>query len=185
MIERLMAFDVSLFLWMNRFAGTSADYFFAWPTHLATPVLYGMVLMFLLIWEREKPAGKILLVTAAGLSAGLVNSCLKALVDRPRPCAYFADAIASGKVELHPIFNTYFSRSFPSGHTVTAFAVAAALNVLYPKKLWWLYGLAAYAGLTRVYVGAHFPSDVLAGALAGALTGFAVAVPLKKYVTTR
>ena len=57
--------------------------------------------------------------------------------------------------------------SFPSGHTVTAFATALALGWFAPRLRWPLFALAVLIGLSRVGVGAHYPSDVLAGAALG------------------
>ena len=61
--------------------------------------------------------------------------------------------------------------SFPSGHTAGSFAAATALAAFYPKDRPILLGLAAAVGLSRVYLGHHFPSDVLAGAAIGTAIG--------------
>ena len=58
-------------------------------------------------------------------------------------------------------------RSMPSGHTTTAFALAAVLSNRYPQRRAILYGLATAVALSRVYLGRHYPSDVVAGALVG------------------
>ena len=62
-------------------------------------------------------------------------------------------------------------QAFPSGHTATAAAFATCLSVTYPQARWWFALLAALAGLQRIDAGAHFPSDVLAGAALGIACG--------------
>jgi len=62
--------------------------------------------------------------------------------------------------------------SFPSGHTITAFAMASSLGVFYPGVLPGLLFCAASVGLSRILLGMHFLSDVLAGAVLGTALGY-------------
>jgi undecaprenyl-diphosphatase len=61
--------------------------------------------------------------------------------------------------------------SFPSGHTAGSFAAAVALSCFYPKDAPLLLGTAAAVGVSRLYLGMHFPGDVLAGAALGTSLG--------------
>jgi undecaprenyl-diphosphatase len=88
---------------------------------------------------------------------------LKKFIGRPRPCMPEAHCWA----ELLPPDQF----SFPSGHTMTAFAVALSLGHFYPSLLSPLVLMAAMIGLSRLALGMHFLSDVVAGAALGATIG--------------
>ncbi|MCB2191079.1 MAG: phosphatase PAP2 family protein [Deltaproteobacteria bacterium] len=66
--------------------------------------------------------------------------------------------------------------SFPSGHTATSFALAAWLAYRYPHMAVVFYGMATFVAVGRVISGAHFPSDILAGAVLGMLVGSVLAL---------
>jgi membrane-associated phospholipid phosphatase len=70
--------------------------------------------------------------------------------------------------------------SFPSGHTAASFAAATALTSFYPRAAPLVFTLAAGVGLSRIYLGHHFPSDVAVGAATGAGIGGIVAWGLKR-----
>jgi undecaprenyl-diphosphatase len=69
--------------------------------------------------------------------------------------------------------------SFPSGHSASSFAAATALSMFYPKAAPLAFTLAAGVGLSRVYLGHHFPSDVAVGAAAGTGIGAIIAWGLR------
>jgi membrane-associated phospholipid phosphatase len=87
------------------------------------------------------------------LSALIANTAVKQVVRRPRP-----DLGA----DLPPLSPTISSLSYPSAHAATSFAAAGALGRSVP-----LYAAAGAMALTRPYLGVHYPSDVIAGALLG------------------
>ena len=70
--------------------------------------------------------------------------------------------------------------SFPSGHTAASFAAATALAGFYPNAAPLVYLLAAGVGVSRVYLGHHFPSDVAVGAATGAGIGAVIAWGLRR-----
>jgi membrane-associated phospholipid phosphatase len=117
------------------------------------------------LWKgRRLPAAALTALMAAGV-AGLAVSGLKGLADRARPP--FADS-AIAAVGAIPD-----SSSFPSGHSATAFATAVAVGMLYPRLRIPLLTLAALVALSRVYLGVHYWSDVVAGSLLGVAIGLA------------
>ena len=100
-----------------------------------------------------------LLAGIALLIASLASGALKDLIGRLRPP--LADGTLSALVALPA------DASFPSGHATSAFAAAGVVAALHPRLRAPVLGLAALVALSRVYLGVHFPSDVLAGAALG------------------
>lgn len=91
-------------------------------------------------------------------------AAVKALVDRPRPFDRYPEP---DTLVPHPP-----DASFPSGHASTSFAAATMLSLAFPPLAPALLVLAAAVAFSRVYVGVHYPLDVLAGAVLGALVAF-------------
>jgi undecaprenyl-diphosphatase len=111
---------------------------------------------------RARPAlGAMVLSAATGLP---LYKLLKRGTARPRPCA----AAGSGLRALVPALDTH---SFPSGHTLHAVAFTLAILPHYPPLAWALVPFTILVALSRVVLGLHYPSDVLAGAVLGALLG--------------
>ncbi|MDR7297816.1 undecaprenyl-diphosphatase [Pelomonas aquatica] len=121
-----------------------------------------VALIVLLPWLSEgggREAGLMLLLGAVNLA---VYYTLKRSTRRQRPFERCHDIRACLKVPD--------AFSFPSGHTLHAFAFAMLLASFHPALAPLLWGFAALVGLSRVVLGLHFPSDVLFGALLGTAT---------------
>ena len=165
MLNWLLALDGGALLWIQE--------------HLRTPLLNGAVgfytslgnagvlflaaAVLLLCFRRTRRAGVLAL---AAIAVGFVctNLILKNLIARPRPWLDVA-GLTYLVIEKDP-------SSFPSGHTCAAFAFAGGVWRGAPRRWmgWTALVLAVLMGLSRLYVGVHYPSDVLAGALVGALS---------------
>jgi undecaprenyl-diphosphatase len=109
-------------------------------------------------------------VLAAALAVGVTVALfmgVKRLVGRPRPFESW-----QGLTSLVPVPDKF---SFPSGHTMTAFAVWAALAQGVPTLSTPFLAMAGLIGVSRVFLGMHYPTDVLVGALLGSAIGGCVA----------
>ena len=100
-------------------------------------------------------------LAALGVTATVVNVAVKPLARRRRP-----ERLAGG-VPLARHVRMPSSRSFPSGHSATAFAFATGLGHVSPAAAVPLHALAALVAYSRVHTGVHYPADVLAGAVMG------------------
>lgn len=130
----------------------------------------------LLISSRTRKAGAAAL-TALLIGALLTNVILKDLIARIRPYE-----VVEG---LRLIIEEQHDYSFPSGHTCASFAAALTFYKIFPR-CWGVPAviLAVLIAISRLYVGVHYPSDVLGGLLVGIFASWA-ALRLVKYVEER
>jgi undecaprenyl-diphosphatase len=128
------------------------------------------------LWLRDRQALKrhlLWMIAALLLGASMVQT-IKHVYARPRPLKEFAERVKAGDVQINVVGRPLRYHSFPSGHAQAAASILTYLALLYPQHvLWWYLGIAL-AALSRVYVGVHFPSDVLTGVLLGSLSAVAV-----------
>lgn len=119
------------------------------------------LLGILFMLKQQRQIGKAIFATL--LSGLLLTLLFWALSQRPRP------------EEVRLLLSSPPFPSFPSGHTVAAFGTATVIALAYRKLHWWLllFSGAALIAYSRLYLGVHYPSDVLAGMILGIGTGAA------------
>lgn len=178
MWQTLNTFDSQILFWIQEnIRNDSATVFWEFMTDLGnTGLLWIFMALFLLLRKKTRQTG-LAASLAIAINTVISNGILKLWVARPRPFLTYTD--------LTPMIPPPTDFSFPSGHTSCAFAVAFVLYEYLPKRYSIpILAVAAFIGLSRLYLGVHYPSDVLAGVL----IGFAVAkiaVRLIQYIGSR
>jgi membrane-associated phospholipid phosphatase len=129
-----------------------------------------------LLARSRIPRATLLAAASYGAADGLTE-VLKAAFDRPRPSA--ADPA------VHPLVAVPHSPAMPSGHAATAFAGAVAVGLVHPRLRWPLLALAALVAVSRVWLGVHYLTDVLAGAALGAAVAVALALAGRAIIRAR
>ena len=168
-----------LFLINRQWTSAGLDWFMGALSCIAAwaPIL---VFLFLFLFLKGGFKMRAFLITAGlivGINDGVVAQTLKRVVDRPRPHQAMNDVrvvdldkatprtlalFKPAKVTLSRIgFGEVEGRSFPSGHTMNCFSAALVALCFFGRRAAWGFGLAALVGYSRIYNGAHWPSDVV------------------------
>ena len=157
------ALELSILLWIQENLRGFMDSFWVWITSLADKGWFWILLAVVLVcFKKTRWAGATVLV-ALIVNHVLTNVILKDLFGRPRPYMVSEDLVT--------LIKHLSSYSFPSGHTSCSFAAAFVLCFMMPKKVSIpAIILAAFIGFSRMYVGVHYPTDVLGGILVGFLS---------------
>jgi undecaprenyl-diphosphatase len=164
----LLHLDERVFLAINAQGSPGLDIFFTVVTHLGRGVSLALLVVgSMAIFDRRRlRAHAVAMVLSVGIGALAVEG-VKWAVDRDRPGRHFARASDRAAVAVRMPAATLLRRSFPSGHAQAAFGTATYVALLYPVLAVPVMVMAALIGLSRIYLGLHFPLDVLVGALFG------------------
>ncbi len=181
MIDFLSALDTRLFLFMNTALSNPVGDAL-WPAitfydrFIVVRIVLAIVWVVLIVKGGARGRTVALLVIPLlVLSDQLSSAVLKELVGRPRPCHMMdGQPIVQG---IHLLVNCGSGKSFPSSHAVNNFALATLFSFYYRRWTWAFMTWASLVALSRVAVGVHYPSDILGGAVIGALIAAAMLSP--------
>jgi membrane-associated phospholipid phosphatase len=187
MLDLISRLDANIFILINSHHSGFFDYFFLVVSQLgngwiAVPLAATVIIA---MTPRSYLAKALVYAAIAGTLAGIANTQIKRDVHRPRPIIYFEKQSLPGGgrsivYDVHLVGRGWRQNSFPSGHAATAFAAATILAFLYGG--WFSFGFipATLVAYSRIYMGVHFPFDVLAGALLGVAVALLVALFFRK-----
>lgn len=153
------------------------DWIMAALTYIGSTGLLWIVPGLVLFCRRRTRKSGAVILGAMLLGQLLGTMILKNIVMRPRPFAFPQALMTADTLVIPPPMGRW---SFPSSHTVTAFAGGAGIFLIHKK--WGVVALitAALIGVSRLYLYVHFPTDVLAGAALGAVCALLVELIMKK-----
>jgi len=176
MVKSIM--DASLFLYINQ--GPHNNFLDASMLFITNRgyLLFVAVIAPLFFKDWRKGLIVFVLCAAGFIVADHTSDVLKNLIARPRPC----DELQNVRL-LVPCLASF---SFPSGHASTSFAMASIIAYFFRRGAIPAFIISVLVAYSRIYVGVHYPSDVLGGAYLGVVTGgciIAVHNRAAKYLT--
>ena len=170
----MASIDLYLFNLIHDLAGASRllDLVAIFFANYAGYFLILATILFLLSNKSKFLANSIFIALSIILSRGLITEIIRFIYPRLRPfvALNFEPLISQAATEP----------SFPSGHAAFFFALAMALIVLNYRWKWWVLVVVGLMGVARVFVGVHWPADIVAGAIVGVLSALVVKYILPK-----
>lgn len=187
MIETLLEYDAELFLYLNKLGTQTWDGFWLAYTHKFNWIPFYLLLLFLMFKKYDKKVFIVIVVLVIGMVAftdQITNLFKYVIAQRPRPCRE-TTLIDEGMRMVAGHCGRY---GFFSGHSSNSMAVAVFTGLLlkpyYKYLVFILLFWAALMAYSRIYVGVHYPLDIVCGMAFGAISGF-MFYKLKGVVTKR
>lgn len=165
-----------IFVTLNNRHADVADVVLKYFTYVGDGIFMASLAVIMFLIGKRKLG---LLLILSFLLSGLLAQTIKRIEQRPRPGAYFKQPERIHRVDEKLLKG---NNSFPSGHTTTAFATFSLLAFATRTKAiqFFFFAVAVVVGYSRIYLGAHFAEDVLAGAALGFISSFFLCWLLRK-----
>lgn len=165
MFELIEAADLALMHWLRAWHAPWLDAAMVWMSASGSAGIVWLTLAFVAFFRPRDRAAAWRVVLTVALCYGVVDGLLKPLIGRARPDLTGIAARATDPPRELPPQPT--SHAFPSGHATSTFGAAVAVSRMWPstRALWWAF--AVLVGYSRIYLGHHYPFDVLGGAVLG------------------
>lgn len=179
-----MNFDLLIFRYLNNLAGNNVS-FDRLGVFVADYLPYFIIVSLLIYFlaDRKNRLKNITMFSVAFSSGFIARFVVKSFIlifyDRPRP--YIA------LESVHQLISTSIRenwQSFPSGHTIFFFALSTGIYFYNKKMGSLLLIISAFIGVARVFVGVHYPGDIVAGAILGVFTAYSINMLYIRWHTT-
>ena len=181
-IYQLTQYQADALIYFSNHRTGFSDFSFKMLTHFGEEWAYIIVVFFFIIRKKKQQAGRIGL---AGLTILVVTQILKLLFAHDRPVTFFEHNHYLNNIHLVNGYDILRgTNSFPSGHSAAGFALWTLMAFYFHKNfkaVILFFTLAALVGISRVYLVAHFPEDVLFGSA----VGVGVAIGIQHFTTKK
>ena len=171
MLDQLLEFDRSLFLYLNNLGSPSWDGFWVVVTNKLTFVPLYLVLIYLMAKRLTVKAVVILVLTIAGmiLFTDQITNLFKFTFERFRPCAQegVLEYIRQGECWGYGFFSGHSSNSM-----ATAIFTGLMLRPVYKKVIYYMIVWSILVAYSRIYLGLHYPLDIVCGLTFGVFSGY-------------
>jgi len=160
--------DIALFQVLNNFHSTIFDRIMLFTSTIGEwAIIWALIAFIIFLCDKKRGRGILFMTILAIIISSILNDAiLKTIFFRERPYLLIEN--------VHQLGIRWINSSFVSGHTASSFAAAFVL-IAYYKKFWYFFiFLAVLIAYSRIYLGMHYPSDIIGGIIIGALSAFIV-----------